>query len=142
MKLVICDFNKTLYDPAAKQLFSGALATLGYFQELGSKLVLLSTEAPDRAQLLEELGIAAQFDKIYFVTQKTVTSIQELIAACGVMPQNVLIIGDDPEGELLAAQQLHIPAIAVGTGYCDKQAAAALGAKFCPSIKEVPEIKL
>jgi len=142
MKLVICDFNKTLYDPTAQQLFPCALEMLEYFQKSGIKLALLSTEMPDRARLLDKFGMATYFEQVHFVIHKTASSIQAIVDASGVAMQDVLIIGDDPEGELLVAQQLHIPAVAVGTGFCDKQAADVLGATFCASVKDVLETQL
>ena len=142
MKLVLCDFNRTLYDPAKRELFPGAFEMLDYFNAQGAFVVLYSTETKERGVLLDELHVTPHLSEICFVTQKTPESVQAILDRYAVAPQDALVIGDDPDGELSIGHHLGIPTIAVGTGFCDRPTAQALGATYCVSLADVWEGKL
>jgi len=142
MKLVICDFNRTLYDPTTERLHPGALETLQYFRQHGAKVVILSTESAGRAALLERLGLTEYCEEIRFVHEKTKAVVLTLVDQYAVQPNEALLIGDDPEGELLIGRRLHLPTVAVGTGYCSPEIAMRMELPFYLSINDLTEMKL
>ena len=142
MKLVICDFNRTLFDPSVRRLYTGAINALRYFQQHGAKVVILSTEAAERSTLVAQLGLAEYCDEIRFVPEKTKEIVLAIMGQHTARPSEVLIIGDDPEGELLIGAQLHLLTVAVGTGYCSPETATMMGLPFYLSINDITEMNL
>ena len=139
MKLLILDFNRTLFDPAKKQLFPGAIASLEALTKQNIPLVLLTTESPERVKQITALGLSVYFKTTLFVPEKTIDHVRWLLQTNGLQPSDAVMIGDDPAGELHIGKKLGIPTIAVGTGLCTPQAAHAMGIGFCDSIASVVE---
>ena len=139
MKLFIFDFNRTLYNPVTQQLHPGAVETLEFSLEQGIINVLLTTGVHSRANAIFELGLCDYFDCIKYVTEKTDEAILKIIQQYHAQLNDVLIIGDDPEGELLSGKKLRIQTVAVGTGYCDQEKAQEMGISYTATIKTLKE---
>lgn len=137
MKLVIIDFNKTLYDPFAKRIYPGSKELLESLKQRGAKVVLYSTGNTNREELISELGLNVYFNLIQFVTKKTTQGIKSILGSFKISAQEAMLIGDDPKGELAIGVALGIKTLAVGTGFCTPQKARQMGIAFFSSITEL-----
>lgn len=137
IKLVIFDFNKTLYDPSTQSLKLGANKLLHELNKLNYQLVLLSTDSSDRKELIDSLGITSYFSHIEYVNQKTESDIKQIMKKFDASANNTLIIGDNPAEELLIGIKLNIKVIAVASGLASYEQAIHLGAAYCQNLEEV-----
>ena len=60
-KIIIFDFNRTLYDPDQQCLVADARLVLQALRERGFSLCLISRAAPSRKELITELGLDQYF---------------------------------------------------------------------------------
>lgn len=99
-KLIIFDFNRTLYDPDTGQLIDGALRLVQYAAQSGYTLVLLAQATPSRANLIKELGLADFFAEIILTERKTLHHIHALEKKYQAKPKYSYLIGDRARGEI------------------------------------------
>ncbi len=137
--VVILDFNRTLYDPVAHTLFAGAEKLLKKLKQSKINIVLYSTESETRRLLIEELGLREYFNGVVFVKNKTADDLAEIIKQFNSIDNEIVIVGDNPEGELSLGVSLGLKTIAVGTGFCTPQDAKKLGIDYFPSIMEATD---
>lgn len=69
-KVVIFDFNRTLYDPETGSFFPGAIQTLEKLKKKGAVLILLGKGTDERMNLINELGLHRYFDEIIVREEK------------------------------------------------------------------------
>ena len=100
MRLAIIDFNRTIYDPETDAAVPGAAPMLAALREAGFTLVLVSMREAGRSDTLEQLGFADSFDKTLFVDEKTPELFLSLAREYGIEPEDTIVIGDHPLGEI------------------------------------------
>jgi len=98
---IIFDYNRTIFDPDADNLYLGVLELL---QKLSSKyeLFLISRNEPTREKRLEELNIKNYFQKILFVNEKSKQVFEEIVGNT----KKVIVVGDSISDEIKIGNQL------------------------------------
>jgi FMN phosphatase YigB (HAD superfamily) len=99
-KLIVFDFNRTLYEPDQDRLISGARELLDYALSQGYRLVLLAKAVDSRGQLLDELGIADAFVEIHLVKTKSVVLLNDLSSRYAAALSRSYLIGDRAQSEI------------------------------------------
>lgn len=78
-KLIIFDFNRTIYDPERKRLIGGSVFVLKKLKKHGLELYLMTRQEKNRKQLIKNLGIQKYFSKIIFTQEKTYLNFKKLL---------------------------------------------------------------
>jgi FMN phosphatase YigB (HAD superfamily) len=109
---IIFDYNRTLYDPEAGQLYVGALDTLTNLKAAGHDLHLLSAFEGHKAASIESLGISHFFTSINLVPEKTPAEFSKIAGD----DKQAIAIGDKLRGEINVANQLGLTTIWIKQG--------------------------
>lgn len=104
-RLIIFDFNRTLYNPDTQALLPGASALLTYAHSKDYVLVLLSKASPTRHQLVDELGIASFFAEMRFVEHKTAELLEDIVHRHNGDKAASYVVGDRSQSELMCGHQ-------------------------------------
>ncbi len=99
-KLIIFDFNRTLFDPEKGELINGALAILSYAQAQNYLMVLLSQAAASRDNLIAGLGLGRYFSDIHLVEYKSDRLLTEIEQKYQPDKANSYVIGDRMNREI------------------------------------------
>lgn len=99
-KVMVFDFNGTLFDPATQGLMAGALEVLAAARERGYVLVLLSQAVPTRERLVRELGLTAYFAEVLLVERKSRRLLDELAERLDADVARSVVVGDRALGEV------------------------------------------
>ena len=110
MKLIIFDFNRTLYDPEKGVLIEGAAEIIEHCSR-SHRLALISMREKGRDGLIGTLGIASFFSSIVITDAKTAELFKEVIASCGATPGETVIIGDRVTDEIAIGKEIGTKAI-------------------------------
>lgn len=105
MKLVIIDFNGTMYDPYTGALLAGVRELLEGLKQKGVVMVLVSKQVLGREGLPKQLGIADYFAEILFVDQKTGEQFREIMDTHSAKSEDTFVIGDYPASEIRAGNE-------------------------------------
>ncbi|MBI4054388.1 MAG: HAD hydrolase-like protein [Candidatus Doudnabacteria bacterium] len=105
-KLIIFDFNRTLYDPDQTTLVPGALRVLKALKQKGFKLALLAQARANRKKLLKVLEMDQYFDRLTLVEKKTVSGLKKLAGEMDVDLKNCTIVGDRVKKEIRIGNRL------------------------------------
>lgn len=100
-KVIIFDFNRTLFDPSAQALMPNALDIVRAAQQKGYTLVLLAKAAPSRRELIAELGLAPFFAEIQLVNAKSARMFRDIADRYAADLSASYVIGDRAHGEIL-----------------------------------------
>lgn len=105
MKVIIFDFNRTLYDPDMGSLIAGCLEVL---EALSHKyrLVLITTETGSRGKLIYDLGLRQFFQKVVMASSKSKEVFLNCCKELGVSPDEVMVVGDRVRGEIAIGNEL------------------------------------
>ena len=93
-KVVILDFNRTLYDPDSGSLVTDACLVLRELSSRGHVLCLLSRREGGRDELVDSLGIRDYFSKVYFVDRKSVASFETVLDEHNACAAASFVVGD------------------------------------------------
>jgi len=97
-KLVIFDFNRTLYDPEKKKFIDGAKELIQRLSAEKATLILVSMNEGERMHILKKSGLDKYFSETLFVNQKSkdlFNSIIDKYHSC-----ELYIVGDYLYGEI------------------------------------------
>ena len=108
---IIFDYNRTIFDPDADNLYPGIFNLL---QKLSAKyeLFLISRNEPTRKKRLEKLNIKNYFKKILFIDKKSKLIFKEIAGD----EKNVIVIGDSISDEIKIGNQLGFATIRIKKG--------------------------
>ncbi len=103
-KLVVFDFNRTIYDPEKGRVIEGAINVL---EKLLPKfpMVLYCKTGDGRGEKIKELGIEKYFKRMVFVEKKSPRDLLKLAKEFNIGPGEILVIGDRVRSEIAAAKQ-------------------------------------
>lgn len=103
-KMIIFDFNKTLYDPEKGKLIDGCSEIL---KALGSKyiLALISLEKKGRKKIANKL-ISSFFNEIIFSTNKKIAHYKQILDKYGINKKDCFIVGDTLEDEITIGKKI------------------------------------
>lgn len=105
-KLIIFDFNRTLYDPDAGTPIPGALDLCEAATAKGYTLVVVGKAAPSREGKLRSMGLIQFFAETHFVEHKSAELFADIMHRFDVSPAETLVIGDRTRGELAIGHEL------------------------------------
>jgi FMN phosphatase YigB (HAD superfamily) len=105
MKLIIFDFNRTLFDPDKNKLEEGAIPILKKLSK-SNKLVLITTESEKRGELVRELGIEDFFERIIFTKEKSKECFLNCCLELRFTPEQTIVVGDRIKGEIFIGNLL------------------------------------
>mgnify|MGYP001606459234 CR=1 FL=1 len=74
-RIIIFDFNRTLYDPELSILLPGARFVLNILRRRGLIMYLVSRASPLRQDLISGLGISRYFKKIIITKNKSLDNL-------------------------------------------------------------------
>lgn len=100
-KIIIFDFNRTLYDPEQERIMPEALTILEYLSSKNYELILVSRAVQNRKVLINKLGITPYFNKIIIANNKSLKLFNKIIGA-----KPTVIIGDRVKTEITLGNQL------------------------------------
>ncbi|MFA6909194.1 MAG: HAD hydrolase-like protein [Patescibacteria group bacterium] len=92
--IIFFDFNRTLYDPDAKRLITGARSMLVHMKKRGFMLVLMSHGDARQEAIVRKLRIAPYFSRLIFVRRKSVRLFRQVTSAYKIMPRDCYVVGD------------------------------------------------
>lgn len=91
-KLIIFDFNRTLYDPDKKEVIKGVKLVLEKCLKSKIKMVLISKLEKDRENIIKEMGLEKYFNDIMFVREKSEELFNSFLKKYN--PQKAYVVGD------------------------------------------------
>lgn len=101
-KLIILDYNRTLFDPINNKLFDDVVVNLKKIHKSGHKIILISRLESTRLTSKELAAISKYFESIIFVKHKTPELFISLIGIFGEKPSNCVSLNDHiPEVKLI-----------------------------------------
>jgi len=142
MKVVIFDFNRTIFDPEKKKLVWGAKKVLKTLKNQNFLLFLVSRGGRRRKKLIKESKIFSMFDKV-FVVQNKKQIFQELSRKIDF--SKVFVIGDRIKKEIFFGNILGAKTIWLRQGKFAKELPKRKDEKpkfIAKSLKEVLKIIL
>ena len=115
-KIIIFDFNRTLYDPDNNCLIFGARFVLRVLVRRGFLLYVVSSARQSRRQCIDDLGIGQYFAQIIITKEKCKKDFQKIIAR-EVIDRNLsFVIGDRVRKEISIGNTLGMQTIWVKAG--------------------------
>jgi putative hydrolase of the HAD superfamily len=93
-KIIIFDFNRTLFDPEKQALVSGCVEMLKALGAQNFNLHLISMAAESRADLIKNLGLDAFFQTITICEKKTVGLFRKIIETAPTSVSQSFVVGD------------------------------------------------
>ena len=110
MKLVIFDFNRTIYDPVTKGLLPDVEVVLGTLINRGFDLYLVS-RGNQRKDLIDSLGISNYFKEIIVSNTKSKRDFETIIAQEAVDIKSSFVMGDRVRKEITSGNTLGLKTI-------------------------------
>lgn len=110
-KIIIFDFNRTIYDPEKQSLTPGIVDLLENLSQAEYGLHLVSMAADSRAELIKQLGIESFFTSITLCSQKTLKLFTEILDAASANPQHSYVVGDRVKKEIRLGNELGLRTI-------------------------------
>lgn len=93
-RIIIFDFNRTLYDPDADRMMYGARGLLRRLRKQKLQLYLISTANPTRLTLIRRLGLFELFDQVVLVSSKSSRPFNRIIRQSNADVVRSFVIGD------------------------------------------------
>lgn len=115
-KIIIFDFNRTIYNPENNSVIAGAIELLTKLNQEQYELHLLSMAQPSRMELIENLGLKQLFTSIQLCQSKTKTLFEQLIQNSNADVANSFVVGDRTKKEIALGNQVGLTTIWVKTG--------------------------
>lgn len=110
-KIIIFDFNRTLYDPENDKLFFGTEQLLQKLQSNGFELYLVSQNRDGRRnEIIEKSNILHFFKKAYIVTEKTLSCFEAIIKE-NVDHKKSFVVGDYIRQEIIFGNMIGLKTI-------------------------------
>lgn len=100
MKAIIFDFNRTLYNPDARQLAPNTRFILRTLIRRGFTLFLISRAGQSRRLTIEKSGIAGYFSRIITSDEKREEDFTTIVREEKIIPRDSFVVGDCPESEI------------------------------------------
>jgi len=104
-KIIIFDFNRTIYDPDRGALLPNVELVLQTLQTMGFALFLVSRAGESRRKLIADLGIAKYFVDIVVSDEKSRKDFASLLSPEVSLPQS-FVVGDRVRQEIAIGNSL------------------------------------
>lgn len=120
-RVIIFDFNRTIYDPEAKRLLPNAKQVLRTLRKRGFELYLVSMVETSRNDLIQSLGIKSYFARIMMVQEKRKEDFQDILFKKNIDYTSSFVIGDRVKGEIAIGNMLGLKTIWLKQGKFAKE---------------------
>ena len=139
-KIIICDFNRTIYDPDKKALMPEVFKTLQKLKSAGFYLILLSQIRDKyREGVVRSLGLEKYFDQIQLVPLKSAEDFQALVTP-DVDASASYSIGDYIEQDIVFGKRAGLKTIRIKAGKFAEVEAKTEEERADVEVKEFREI--
>ena len=109
-KLIIVDFNRTLYDPDKKELMQGAKEFLEEYSKNYS-IALIGKGGGERNKLINSLDIKKYFDYFKLVSNKSVDDFHNCLNYFNLKAQDSWSFGDRIKREIVLSNKVGLKTI-------------------------------
>lgn len=120
-KVVIFDFNRTIYDPEAGRLVKNARFTLRTLLRRGFYLYLISYAGESRRRLIKNLNIDQYFRRVMVTRTKSKKDFERIVNSRSVICSSSFVIGDRVRKEIKIGNLLGMQTIWVRGGKFAKE---------------------
>lgn len=110
-KIIIFDFNRTIYDPDNNALISGAGFVLQTLLRRGFSLYLISRAGKSRKELIENLGIGKYFFRIIVAKEKSKKDFERIATPMAINQNLSFVVGDRVRKEIRIGNSLGLQTI-------------------------------
>lgn len=109
---IFWDWYKTLYDPESNSLYPWVKDFLNDSMKTCKQvLISRSVEPNNRMQLLKEFGVEKYFIELKLGLENKVVYMNEVIEKYGINKKEILVIGDNYDREIAAAEYLGLDSV-------------------------------
>ncbi|MDA2922172.1 HAD hydrolase-like protein [Patescibacteria group bacterium AH-259-L07] len=115
-RIIIFDFNRTLYDPDTNMLVPDAKFVLCTLLERKFALYLISHAARSRKKLISTIGIRPYFTNIVITREKSKKNFKKIVQQKMINREQSFIIGDRIRKEIVVGNNLGLQTIWVRIG--------------------------
>jgi len=142
MKAIIWDFKGTVYNPATKQLYSGAKELLKKGSEKYKQAMVTAAlmNPVKRKELIRKMGIWDYFDQID-ISFKTPKLFLEICDKLNCSSKDVYVIGDGYFKEIIAGNKLGMKTIWIDRKGISKLKERLLHIKYWKKVKHFSELE-
>lgn len=114
-RIVIFDFNRTLYDPDTARLVPGVRFVLRILLRRGFSLCLISRAGRPRKELIRGLGIEKYFLRVIAAKEKSVRDFERMVPQVA-MRRGCFVVGDRVKKEIRIGNSLGFRTVWVKSG--------------------------
>lgn len=115
-KIIVFDFNRTIYNPETGRLAPSARFVLQTLLQRGFTLYLISRAGQSKKQIIDKFGLRKYFDHILLVREKNKESFKRLVNLKLVIHESSFVIGDRVREEIAIGNILSLQTIWVRIG--------------------------
>lgn len=115
-KIIIFDFNRTLYDPDNNCLIYGARFVLRTLIRRGFLLYLVSRREKSRKELIENLGLEKYFSQVVIAKEKSKKDFQRITTGVAINLNLSFVVGDRVREEICIGNSLGMRTVWVMAG--------------------------
>ena len=110
-KIIIFDFNRTIYDPDDNCLIPGARFVLRTLLRRGFSLYLVSRAGQSRKDLIEKLAIKKYFSRIIVAEEKSKKDFERIVTPKMINRRASFVVGDRVRKEIRISNSLGLQTI-------------------------------
>lgn len=115
-KIIIFDFNRTIYDPDNGCLISGARLVFRTLFRRGFSLYLVSRAGKSRTELIKNLRIGQYFSRVIIAKEKGKKDFERIVAPRAVERSLSFVIGDRTRKEISIGNSLGLQTVWLKAG--------------------------
>lgn len=112
-KTIIWDWRSTLYDPLNHELYDWVKPFFEENKDLEHILVSYVSDREKRMKWIKDTGMKHQFKHIFLTSSPKRQSFEEIVDGLGYNPEEIIVVGDNENDEIKAAQDLALDSILV-----------------------------
>lgn len=110
---IFWDWLSTLYDSDTGSLYPWVLGFLEKYSQMNFILVTRAADPVKRLKKIESESISKYFKKVYTTDFNKKEDFQVALDEFNIFPDEVLVVGDNPNSEIMAANELGLDSMMV-----------------------------
>ncbi|MBI5230489.1 MAG: HAD family hydrolase [Candidatus Magasanikbacteria bacterium] len=110
-KIIVFDFNRTLYDPDNDCLITDVKFVLRVLIRRGFLLYLISCTGKPRKKLIKNIGISKYFSRIIVTKEKNKKNFERLAATMAVDRSSSFVVGDRVRKEISIGNSIGVQTV-------------------------------